>query len=80
MMTLRLGLSGTHTLMLRLGVRLLHALRQFCAQIAGQRAVFAALRPSQGEVDPVVLAASKTLANLTLEWTAFRTLREGNKA
>ena len=50
--------------MLRLGVRVLHALRQFCAQIAGQRAVFAALRPSQGEVDPgVVLAACKTLAS-----------------
>ena len=47
---------------------------------AGQRAVFAALQPSQGEVDPVVLAARKTLANLDLEWTAFRTLREGNKA
>ena len=65
MMDSEAGPRGTHTLMLRLGVRVLHALRQFCAQIAGQRAVFAALRPSQGEVDPVVLAASKTLANWT---------------
>ena len=73
---MRLGLSGTHTLMLRLGVRLLHALRQICAisQVSG--AVFAAVHRAKEKLTRV-LAACKTLAE---KWTAFRTLREGNKA